>query len=170
MEKRILLVAFSMMILLMMHIAKEDPAEIRPEVEQIPEQVKMQEYIGTMQTSEVLTIVNHDDLELLSKIIDAESGSDWCSDTMQLYVGSVVLNRIKSDSFPDDMESVIYQKGQYSTASRLSEVTPSERARENAEYLLINGSVLDEKYVFQANFKQGKDIIKEQNMYFGKEK
>ena len=63
MEKRILLVAFSMMILLMMHIAKEDPAEIRPEVEQIPEQVKMQEYIGTMQTSEVLTIVNHDDLE-----------------------------------------------------------------------------------------------------------
>ena len=89
---------------------------------------------------------------------------------MQLYVGSVVLNRIKSDSFPDDMESVIYQKGQYSTASRLSEVTPSERARENAEYLLINGSVLDEKYVFQANFKQGKDIIKEQNMYFGKEK
>ena len=109
-----------------------------------------------------------DETELLARVIQAESGCDWCSDTMQMYVGSVVLNRITSPEFPNDMESVVFQTGQYSTAGIIKNVTPSERAMENARYLMTNGSVLNCAYVYQANFKQGTDVIKEQNMFFGK--
>lgn len=114
--------------------------------------------------------INEKDVDLLARLIQAECGADWCSDELQLDVGSVVLNRVKSPEFPDDIESVIYQKGQYSTTEYMENITPSDRAIENAEYLLEFGSVIDSEYVFQANFKQGTDIFELQGVYFGKGK
>lgn len=125
---------------------------------------------------EVLTIKElqkrpkQEDVELLAKLIQAESGATWCGDELQLAVGSVVLNRVSSPLYPNSMSDVIYQPGQYSTAKSLKSVTPSDRARTNAEYLLINGSTIDTDYLYQANFKQGIEIIKIQNLYFGKHK
>jgi hypothetical protein len=114
--------------------------------------------------------ISADDVDLLARLIQAECGADWCSDELQLYVGSVVLNRVRSPEFPEDIRSVIYQKGQYSTTEYIDQITPSDRAIENAEYLLEFGSVIDSEYVFQANFKQGTDIIEVQGVYFGKGK
>jgi len=114
--------------------------------------------------------INENDVDLLAKLIQAECGADWCSDELQLYVGSVVLNRVRSADFPDDIESVIYQTGQYSTTKYMDYITPSDRAIENAEYLLEFGSILESEYVFQANFKQGTDVFEVQGVYFGKGK
>lgn len=115
-------------------------------------------------------LINSEDLEVLTRIIYGESGSDWCSDQMQLYVGSVFLNRVKSNEFPNTFKEVAFQDGQYSCTHKGSGywLEPNERARKNAEYLLTNGSQLDSSYLWQANFKQGTNIIKVQNMYFGK--
>ena len=58
---------------------------------------------------------SEEDLDLLARLMTAEMGSEWVSDEVQLYVGSVPLNRMKSDAFPGEtLYDVIYQEGQYS--------------------------------------------------------
>lgn len=117
--------------------------------------------------AEILTYTN-EELELLAHLIFAEAGSDWCSDKMQQYTGSVVLNRIASPYFPNNMYDVIYQKGQYSvTRTGAINKTPNERAYNVARFLLENGSVLPSNVVFQSQHIQGDGIYeKVQNMYF----
>lgn len=115
-------------------------------------------------------LINPEALEILARIIYGESGSDWCSDQMQLYVGSVFLNRVNSKHFPNTFKEVAFQDGQYSCTNSGSGywLEPNERAIKTAEHLLINGSQLEPSYVWQSNFEQGTEIIKVQNMYFGK--
>lgn len=99
---------------------------------------------------------------MLSRLIFAEAGCEWIPDDIQLYVGSVVLNRVESDLFPDNIYDVIYAKGQYSpTWSGSINNTPDDRTIANAKELLENGSVLPENVVFQANFKQGDGVYYE---------
>lgn len=127
---------------------------------------------STEHTEELTTgvIINEENLEVLARIIHGESGSNWCSDEMQLYVGSVFLNRVASEHFPNTFEEVAFQEGQYSCTHKGSGYweEPTDRDYANAKYLLLNGSQLEASYLWQSNFKQGKDIIKVQNMYFGK--
>lgn len=107
------------------------------------------------------------DLYLLSHLINAEAGSNWCSDELMRYVGSVALNRVDHAAFPNTLEEVIYQPGQYSClwdGNFYKE--PVERAWRIAKELLDNGSVLPENVVFQSQFPQGNGVyIQEQNMY-----
>lgn len=114
------------------------------------------------------TYINADELELLAHVIFAEAGSDWCEDEMLYGVGSVVLNRMASEYFPDTMYEVVYQEGQYAcTWDGNIEKEPNERAYRIAEDLLRNGSTLPPNVIFQAEFEQGDGIyLKVQNMYF----
>jgi len=108
------------------------------------------------------------DIDLLARLIYAEAGSNWCSNKMQYYVGSVVLNRVASPYFPNTIEEVIFSPGQYTCARSGS--LPSkfdDRTRHCAEYLIANGSMLPVNVVFQAQGKQGDSVYeKVQNMYF----
>lgn len=54
------------------------------------------------------------DLELLASIIFCEAGNQ--SYEGQVAVGAVVMNRVKSERFPNTMEEVIYQSGQFTPA------------------------------------------------------
>lgn len=136
--------------------------------------VKLEERNSTEHVEELQTglLINAEELEILARIIHGESGSNWCSDEMRNYVGSVFLNRVESDLFPDTFKEVAFQTGQYSCTNKGSGYweEPTERDYETATFLLTNGSQLDSDYLFQANFKQGKDVIKVQNMYFGRKK
>ena len=107
------------------------------------------------------------DLYLLSHLINAEAGSDWCSDDLMRYVGSVALNRVEHNAFPNSLEEVIYQPGQYACLwDGNFTKEPSERAVRIAKELLEGGSVLPVDVVFQAEFIQGSGCyIQEQNMY-----
>ena len=49
--------------------------------------------------------------KLLASIIFCEAGNQ--SYEGQVAVGAVVMNRVKSSSYPDSVEEVIYQKGQF---------------------------------------------------------
>ena len=57
------------------------------------------------------TYYDPDTLYWLSRVISAESQGEPL--TGQLAVGNVVLNRLASPDFPDDLYSVIFQKGQF---------------------------------------------------------
>ncbi len=54
-------------------------------------------------------------LELLSAIIYCEAGNQPYEG--QIAVGSVIMNRVESSSFPNSISGVIYQRGQFSPVS-----------------------------------------------------
>ena len=98
-----------------------------------------------------------DDLYRLSHLINGEAGS--CSRDMMLSVGSVVLNRVADDRFPDTIADVIFQAGQYScTWDGNYDREPSAQAVEVAKELLENGPAIDESVVWQAEFPQGSGV------------
>lgn len=109
-----------------------------------------------------------EDLELLAHVIYAEAGSDYCTDEMRYGVGSVVLNRVEDECFPDTLYNVVYQKGQYQcTWDGNIDKIPDERAYRIAMDLLNNGSIFPSDVVYQAEFKQGSGVYsKIQNIYF----
>lgn len=96
----------------------------------------------------------------LSHIIYAESGSSYCTDELQLLVGSVVLNRVNNPNFPDSIYNVIHDPGQYQpTWNGAINKEPDERAINNAKYLLDNGPI-ESNIIFQAEFSQGTNTYK----------
>ena len=128
--------------------------------------------IGEVQAETIENTAEYENmLYLLSHLIFAEAGSDWCTDTMQLYVGSVALNRVKDDLYPSTLEGVIFDTNcgvQYAcTVNGGFYNEPNERAIESAKYLIENGSVLPENVIFQSQFVQGSGVYtQEQNIYF----
>lgn len=69
---------------------------------------------GTVQSTAVAASV--DDVTLLAALIQCEAGNE--SYEGQLAVGAVVMNRVKSGSYPGDIYSVIYQSGQFPPAGK----------------------------------------------------
>ena len=94
--------------------------------------------------------------------------AEGCGKDMMLSVGSVVLNRVEDDRFPNSIAEVIFQPGQYScTWDGNFYREPSELCWEVARELLKDGSAIDKSVVWQAEFPQGNgvyDIIG--SMYF----
>ncbi len=108
-----------------------------------------------------LSHVNFYELFLLSKIIQAEAGSNWLDENWKMAVGEVVLNRVDSPEFPDSIEEVVYQPGQYygRDSSFFNALTPSEESAKAAAKLLSGQRVLNEpSVVFQANFVLGSGV------------
>lgn len=95
-----------------------------------------------------------DDLDILSHVIYGEAGN--CDREMMEAVGSVVLNRVSDDRFPDSIEEVVFQPGQYScTWDGNYNLAPSDEAVEVAQFLLDEGTQIDASVVWQAEFPQG---------------
>ena len=113
-------------------------------------------------------IIDEYECELLAHLIYAEAGSDRCSDKLQVYTGSVALNRVKHKDYPNSLHAVVYQQGQYScTWNGMIEYDYNERAYACARYLLTHGSQIPENVVYQANFEQGDGVYEAfEGMYF----
>ena len=112
---------------------------------------------GTIET-ETERSYSDEDIWYLSRVIQAESG--YCQREMMEGVGSVVLNRVESDLFPNTVREVIEQPGQYSTLSWLSSQVPTDEVMEVTVDLLENGSKYPEDVLYQANFVQGSGVYK----------
>lgn len=114
-------------------VTEDVPAVEVPEAEEVPayaEEEGSQSYAYT-----------DEDLDLLARIINAEAGCDWIPDWVQQMVGSVVINRVNSEYFPNTIREVIYQPGQYGPVyNGMIDYTPSQRVIDNARYVLENGS------------------------------
>ena len=108
--------------------------------------------------------VDFGELFLLAKLIEAEAGSSWLPAEWKMAVGEVALNRVASPEFPDTLEEVIYQPGQYYSrgSAYFSALLPSEPCVRAAARLLSGERVLkDASVVFQANFPQGGGVFME---------
>lgn len=100
---------------------------------------------------------SEEDLYVLSHVICGEA--QGYPDDEQLYVGSVVLNRVNDPDFPDTIEEVVFQTGQYACVADGNYYRePTERNWDNAKCLLETGSVLPGNVIWQSKGKQGKGV------------
>ncbi len=98
----------------------------------------------------------------LAQLMYAENGGAKEDDCVFL-TGIVVVKRMKSKKYPDTLEGVISQKGQYSTyQTGKINCKPDERCLEFAEEILRFNLEKDypDNLVFQAEFPQGRKIYK----------
>ena len=148
-------------------IASSEEAQQIEEVQQQPvvEETTTQPIEEATPVTENIEEENHsqwwteEDYQYLLMIIVGEAQN--CSRQEQMYVGSVVLNRLHSPWFPkqNTIKQVATAKGQYACMwDGNAYKTPTETNKEVALELLNNGSVLPENVVFQALFKQGNGV------------
>ncbi len=118
-----------------------------------------------------------EELEILAIIIYQEAGGDACSDDTRLKVGTVVMNRVASDRYPDTIKEVALQRAQYGRlywtgikwpdrASNPGEAHAVERAYECAERILLGERFLPSDVVFQSEYIQGTEIVCEQDGFY----
>lgn len=62
------------------------------------------------------------DLEMIAKVVHAEAGNQSLEG--KRMVAAVVLNRVESETFPDTVDEVISQKGQFATYRSLEKTVP----------------------------------------------
>ena len=138
-------------------VTTEEITTEKPTEEDITEDVEepsTQKVVHDSVPTKVNNFYDEDDLYILSHLIYGEAGGE--SDECQLAVGSVVLNRVKSNQFPNSISGVVFAPGQYAcTWDGNYDKEPDARAIRNARYLLENGSQLPDGVVFQAQFAQG---------------
>ena len=84
------------------------------------EEIKAREAIAALEKAKLTAnqgayAANADDTTLLGAIIQAEAGNQ-CYDG-KLAVGAVVLNRVKSERYPNSIRDVIYAPGQFGPAT-----------------------------------------------------
>ena len=76
------------------------------------------------------------DYEVLQRIVEAEAGI--CDDKGRILVANVIINRVKSQEFPDTITGVVYQKSQFSPVQNgtLNSCTVSEETIEAVDRAL----------------------------------
>ncbi len=68
----------------------------------------------TKQPAKENTMLTEENIRLLSALIFCEAGSEPYAG--KVAVGIVIVNRMNSKEFPDSLEKVVYQKGQFTPA------------------------------------------------------
>ena len=110
------------------------------------------EYLSTTKS------YSDEDYEMLAHLIFSETGSDWIDITCLYYTGSVVLNRVASEDYPNTIKEVIEQYGQYECSPYYMDKTPTGRCYQVAHDLLTFGSRLPENVIYQSQFRQGSKV------------
>jgi hypothetical protein len=112
-------------------------------------------FIKSEYLSDVEITYSQEDLYIMAHLIAGEA--QICSDLEKRYVGSVVLNRVAHEDFPNTIAGVVFDKGQYSCVSDGNYYKePTENDFANAKWLLDNGSILPEYVIYQSKGRQGK--------------
>ena len=87
---------------------------------------------GNSSSSNSSSSTNSSDLNLLSRLVYGEARGEPY--TGQVAVAAVVLNRVRSSSFPNTVSGVIYQKGAFDVVSDGQiNLTPNDTAKKAAQ-------------------------------------
>ena len=97
----------------------------------------------------------YEELELLARIIHCENSNELDGEQACWNTGSVIINRINSPEYPNTLEGVLNQPGQYDCLKMLYKEEPTDIEWEVAAELLNSGSILPKEVVYAAEFEQG---------------
>lgn len=97
-----------------------------------------------------------EEIDLLARIVWLEARGECAAG--QQAVAEVVLNRIASSQFPDTLDAVIYQKGQFSTASRADQAIPTTVQYEAIYAAMYGENILPMDVVFFATSPENDNL------------
>lgn len=88
-------------------------ADFRPpmEIPNLPERVARCISTTLNESAEQIQFCSMDEFELFARVVEAEAGNQGLYGKQ--LVADVILNRVDSDRFPDDLETVLTQSGQF---------------------------------------------------------
>ena len=95
-------------------------------------------------------------LDIVARVVMGEAGG--CPWMHQVAVAAVVVNRINSDLFPDTARGVVAQPGQYTKLYLKGFDQTSRQCYEAAKKALDGESGVPEDVIWQAEFRQGKEV------------
>lgn len=108
--------------------------------------------------------ISDEDMDLLTRTVEAEAGNQ--SLTGKRLVARVVLNRVDSEIFPDTVEGVLSQDGQFQTYKHLDKVDPTPED-ELAVQMELETCLNDEIFFFRAGrYGCGEPLFKNGDHYF----
>ena len=94
--------------------ARKEAEKKRQEEEQKKKEEQAKKEAAEKLKNENAAVKEVDDLTLMAALIYCEAGAEPYE--AQLAVGAVVMNRLKSNRYPNTLYGVIYQKGQFTPA------------------------------------------------------
>lgn len=95
-------------------LIEEVDTETAKETEEVVEASKT-EPVKPAQTTDQASVPAGADMDLMAAIIECEAGGE--SYDGKVGVGAVIMNRIRSNQFPNTLSDVIYQSGQFEPAA-----------------------------------------------------
>lgn len=187
MKKRILYVAILATIYLVMIFTLIPSEAVAPVVVELPtimeitevyieelpevvvEEVKVVQAVETPKVVVAATTEpKEDNLYWLARIISAEARGE--SVEGQIAVGNVVMNRVRSNQFPNTIKDVVFQKGQFSPVTNGSiHKDPTQTALESARKVLDGQVVVSNdalyfyspKYTGRSNWIRSRTVLHE---------
>ena len=105
-----------------------------------------------------------DDAELIAKAVQAEAGNQDFEG--RRLVAATVLNRVDSEVFPDTVEGVLYQPGQFSTAGKLATTEPTWMDRLAVKMEIESRSNTDVMFFRAGRYGCGEPLMQVGDHYF----
>lgn len=156
--------------------------ELRKELVKPPQIIKIFENVELVseakdevekeETIEKAYSLTSEERELLAKLLYCEGRGE--SVECQRAIVSVVMNRLDSGKWGNDLKSVIYAKGQFEPVARglINKANPSEKQYEAIDYVIENGVTIPTwvqffRASYHFNWKGYTGYIKIDNTYFG---
>lgn len=117
----------------------------------------LKRYTGNLSNSSLLSPTEQD-IMLLAKLISAEAGSNKLD---ELMVGSVVMNRVSSEKYPDTIYDVIFSHGQYACTwdVNFDKAIPTESEIDSAKKVISGEFAIPSNVLYQAGFSQGNSYL-----------
>ena len=110
--------------------------------------------------------VSDEDVELIAKTVQAEAGNQ--DFTGKRMVAAVILNRVESQTFPDDVEGVLSQKNQFSTFRYLNSIKATDEDVLAVQMELMSRSDPEVMFFRTGRFGTGSAVAKVGDHYFSK--
>lgn len=174
----IVIIAISILFVVVLLIKSKDRQEQVQEVqmqEHQVEQVEMPqvEQVPTVPDEIVLSRIQpmsdeyYECVETLARVIHAEESNEVNGEEASWCVAGVVLERVYDEDYPNTIEGVIYQRGQFECTwnGGMYREEPTdvewEISAEAMQLYLEGGRILPEGSVYIAEFKQGDGVVKQ---------
>ena len=86
--------------------------------------------------------------QLLEMLVECEAGTESMSG--KIAVANVVLNRLKSEKFPDSISEIIYQRNQFEPVGTgvIDTITPSQESIDAVKRAFVGEKVLGEDVIY----------------------
>ena len=97
------------------------------------------------------SMYNDYEIETLKRIVHCEAKGE--GELGQMAVASVILNRVDSESFPDSIVDVVYQKGQFcpTKSDSFESTVASNQVSKSVDKVLLGNRVVDSLYFKSTN-------------------